>query len=78
MDTVWTGTVTPPGAKKVTELEINQALHKTEIDKGEEMGRFNMGSTVILLFPKDKMKWDDSISTGSTLRLGNKIGNTKN
>ncbi len=74
MDTVWTGTVTPPGAKKVTELEINQALHKSEIDKGEEMGRFNMGSTVILLFPKDKMNWDDSISTGSTLRLGNKLG----
>ncbi|THB69393.1 MAG: phosphatidylserine decarboxylase [Gammaproteobacteria bacterium] len=74
METVWTGEITPPRAKKVTELEVNRSLHKLDLDKGEEMGRFNMGSTVILLFPKDTVTLNDRLSAGSTLRLGNGIG----
>lgn len=74
MDTVWTGTITPPGAKQVTELDISNPQHTLDIEKGEEMGRFNMGSTVILLFPKNKIDWEEELSTGSSLRLGNGIG----
>ncbi len=74
MDTVWTGTITPPGAKKVTEIDLSNAQRSLDIEKGEEMGRFNMGSTVILLFPKDKVTLNDRLSAGSTLRLGNGIG----
>ncbi len=74
MDTVWTGAITPPGAKKITELEPDPSKHSLDIAKGAEMGRFNMGSTVILLFPKDTVTLNDRLSTGSTLRLGNGIG----
>ncbi len=74
MDTVWTGTITPPRAKQVTEVDISKPAHSFDIEKGEEMGRFNMGSTVILLFPKDCVSLNDRLSAGSTLRLGNGIG----
>ena len=49
MDTVWAGTVTPPHGRRV---EVGDwSRRDIRLAKGEEMGRFNMGSTVILLLP---------------------------
>jgi phosphatidylserine decarboxylase len=42
--------------------------------KGEEMGRFNMGSTVILLLPPGMAEWEASLVAGQALRLGERIG----
>jgi len=44
------------------------------IAKGAELGRFEMGSTVILLFEKGRVEWDASLTPESTVRLGRKIG----
>ena len=49
MDTVWAGTITPPRGKRVASGDWSR--RGIELKKGEEMGRFNMGSTVILLLP---------------------------
>ena len=44
-----------------------------ELGKGEEMGRFKLGSTVILLFPKDSMRCDSAYAAGSSTRLGEEL-----
>ncbi|SFS67028.1 archaetidylserine decarboxylase [Marininema halotolerans] len=40
------------------------------IDKGEELGRFEFGSTVILLFQADRVKWLKQLQPGDTIRMG--------
>jgi phosphatidylserine decarboxylase len=42
--------------------------------KGAELGRFNMGSTVILLYGRDAVDWAPSMLPGQTLRMGEAIG----
>ncbi len=44
------------------------------IEKGAEIGMFEMGSTVILLFEKGRMTWDPKLTAGSSVRLGERIG----
>ncbi|WP_223787796.1 archaetidylserine decarboxylase [Marinicella meishanensis] len=71
IETVCNGVITPPYARQVNDVLVRgQAQYK----KGEEMGRFNMGSTVILLFPKDAVIFNDDLQAGSALKLGQKIG----
>jgi phosphatidylserine decarboxylase len=72
IETVWHGLVTPPKGKKVSEYDYDHT-EKTLL-KGEEMGRFNMGSTVILLMT-DKVQWDN-LQAQQTLRMGQLIGHT--
>jgi len=38
------------------------------------MGRFNMGSTVILLFARDRVRWSDALRPGAAVRVGERIG----
>ena len=45
-----------------------------QLAKGDEMARFNMGSTVILLFPPGAVRWDSKLEAGNTLRMGERIG----
>ncbi len=53
-------------------------MHRYEqpftVDKGGELGRFEMGSTVILLFEPKRVKWDDSLHPEAVLRMGRRIG----
>jgi phosphatidylserine decarboxylase len=44
------------------------------IEKGAELGAFEMGSTVILLFQKDRVRWETSLGPESPLRMGQRIG----
>jgi len=73
IETVWSGQVAPPlRHPDLTDyLELPQPV---ELAKGEEMGRFMLGSTVILLFPKDSMTWADSYDAGVGTRLGEGLG----
>jgi phosphatidylserine decarboxylase len=72
IETVWHGLVTPPKGKKVSEFNYDHT--EKNFAKGEEMGRFNMGSTVILL-TTDKVQWDN-LQAQQTLRMGQLIGYT--
>ncbi|HMH28693.1 MAG TPA: archaetidylserine decarboxylase [Steroidobacteraceae bacterium] len=68
--TVWAEDITPAPRRVATTLPP-QAV---SLDKGEEMGRFNMGSTVILLFQKDRARWHAELRAGATVRLGQSLG----
>lgn len=70
IETVWAGLITPPKGKKVTAQRYDNRI--VTLKKGEEMGRFNMGSTVILLGSQD-LKWLDTIQPQQTLKMGEAI-----
>jgi phosphatidylserine decarboxylase len=44
------------------------------IAKGDELGRFEMGSTVILLFPPGRVRWQPELSAGASVTMGRRIG----
>lgn len=75
IETVWAGVITPPlGAtlrRWTYPVNGNGAVH---LDKGAEMGRFNMGSTVILLFSQNAVRWESGIQPGMTVRMGQRLG----
>ena len=72
VETVWHGVVTPP---TISKPRAWQYLENAPIlEKGAEMGRFNMGSTIIVLFGKDKATWDESLTAGKSVKLGESIG----
>lgn len=72
VETVWHGVVTPPTIRRPS---CWQYQNKAPIlQKGEEMGRFNMGSTIIVLFGKDKIAWEEILVAGESVKLGEQIG----
>jgi phosphatidylserine decarboxylase len=74
MATVWHGDVTPRKHREVTALPVTDQLSPIELAKGEELARFNMGSTVILLLPPGAAQWATTLTAGRTLRMGERIG----
>ena len=74
IETVWHGVVTPPSISTVQSWQYQDNAPTLKI--GEEMGRFNMGSTIIVLFGKDKAQWDSTLTAEKTVKLGERIGNT--
>jgi len=70
MSTVWHGEVTPRTPRMRTELPLDFVRAGLKLEKGAEMGRFNMGSTVILLLPPGRSAWLESLAPGSTIRVG--------
>jgi phosphatidylserine decarboxylase len=70
MATVWAGDITPAARRRVTRL----AAPPTLLDKGAELGRFNMGSTVILLFEPNRARWQSGVQAGRLVRLGQSLG----
>jgi phosphatidylserine decarboxylase len=70
MATVWAGDITPAARREITTIQGPRLL----LDKGAELGRFNMGSTVILLFAPDRARWHAGIRAGAVVRLGQSLG----
>ena len=75
ISTPWTGEIRPRHSGVVDVLDISS--HPTTVAKGDLLGWFNMGSTVILLLPKGVSEWDDDLEPGETLRMGEEIGELK-
>ncbi len=73
IETVFTGQITPL-ANKVQTIDFSKQPLSRE--KGEELGRFLLGSTVILLFPENACQWQPELAAGSTLKMGQLIGKT--
>jgi phosphatidylserine decarboxylase len=72
VETVWHGVVTPP-----TRTTVQNWLYEENaltLAKGEEMGRFNMGSTIIVLFGKDYAQWNAEFTANKAVKLGELIG----
>jgi len=73
IETVWSGQVAPPPRRPVT-VDYDNLPEPVALARGEEMGRFMLGSTVILLFPRDTVAWDERYQAGSITRLGEVLG----
>ncbi len=71
IETTWAGLVTP--MKKQVRTIDYQKNAPIVLDKGEEMGRFKLGSTAIVLFGKDAGKWGEHLSAGSKVMMGEKL-----
>ena len=72
MATVWHGDVTPRRPRKVAALPLPPSANRFRA-RGEEIGRFNMGSTVVLLFGSAAVNLA-RIAPGATMRLGQRLG----
>lgn len=74
IETVWHGLVTPPRGKRVSRIDYTDET-SVEIERGDEMGRFNMGSTIIVLL-ENKAKWRADMGTGDSVRMGQFLGSS--
>lgn len=72
MATVWHGTVNPPRSPQICEWHYDTGA--VVLQQGEEMGRFMLGSTVVLLFPKGVMGFEPSWKAEKPVRLGEAMG----
>ncbi|MGB9428495.1 MAG: archaetidylserine decarboxylase [Gammaproteobacteria bacterium] len=74
IETVWAGEITPPRGRVLRSWDYLD--DRVKLAKGAELGRFNMGSTVILLFPAGRVRWKTSLVADSVARMGQRIGTT--
>ena len=72
MATVWHGVVTPPRPGEIKRWDY--ADKPVELAKGAEMGRFLLGSTVVLLWPKGTLKFNPEWAPGGAVRMGEAMG----
>lgn len=68
MATVWHGLVNPPRGREVREWLYDDK--PVVLQQGQEMGRFLLGSTVVMLFPKGPLQFNPAWSPGGAIRLG--------
>jgi phosphatidylserine decarboxylase len=68
--TVWHGEVTPRAVRGCADLPLDASRAGLNLEKGAELGRFNMGSTVILLLPPGGSEWLPGLAPGSSVRVG--------
>jgi phosphatidylserine decarboxylase len=70
MATVWAGDITPAARRSIAHIPAGDVL----LDKGAELGRFNMGSTVILLFQPGRARLSAALAAGASVRVGECLG----
>ncbi len=72
IETVWHGVVTPPTRPAAQSWSYQD--RNIRFQKGQEFARFNMGSTIIMLFPEHSIQWRADLAAGAPLRLGERLG----
>ena len=72
IETVFSGQVTPL-PKQVVTTDYQRTAPIT-LEKGDELGRFLLGSTVVLLFPEGKARFESDLKAGSLVRVKGKLG----
>jgi phosphatidylserine decarboxylase len=73
IETVHCGEVNPPPRRRRMPQPIATGIGR-QYAKGDELGRFNMGSTIVLLFERNRIAWDSALTPGATVELGRAIG----
>lgn len=71
IETVWAGLVTPP-KRLLQKFSYGEEIH---LKKGEELGRFKLGSTIVMLFGKDVMDWEQALTPDQSVQMGQLMGN---
>ena len=81
MATVWHGVVSPPRGKQVREWHYAaESIDAVVLKQGEEMGRFLLGSTVVMLFPKSAygpLQFNPGWVPGRAIRMGEMMANRR-
>ncbi|HOY02407.1 MAG TPA: phosphatidylserine decarboxylase, partial [Zoogloea sp.] len=72
MATVWRGGLIWPCPGKIREWDY--APGKVTLKKGDEMGRFLLGSTVVMLFPKKRIRFTPDWAPARPIRMGEAMG----
>lgn len=72
IETVWTGNYGDKTFRPFQHCDRCE-LPQVSLEKGAEMGRFNMGSTVIVLFGPGQMEWSEKLQADQTVCMGEKI-----
>ncbi|HPT48885.1 MAG TPA: archaetidylserine decarboxylase [Accumulibacter sp.] len=75
MATVWHGTVNPPRSGQLREWRYDG--QRIVLEKGEEMGRFLLGSTVVMLFPQGMLDFDPAWTPARPVRMGEAMARSK-
>jgi len=78
IETVWSGQEAPVLKKPIHRSFQANSPEPIKLEKGEEMGRFKLGSTVVLLFGKEQIAWADSLTAESPVELGKMIAKDVN
>lgn len=75
MSTVWEGVINPPRNQAIKIWDYpTEGEKQIVLKKGEEMGAFRLGSTVINLFPSGKIQLNERLSAGVAIKMGEKLG----
>ena len=74
LQTVWLGEITPAKKRELTVREYKD--REIILQQGQEFGQFNMGSTVILIFEKDKIEWLKNLKANDAVQVGQILGKT--
>jgi phosphatidylserine decarboxylase len=72
IETVWNGEVTPPRGRRIRSWDYRH--HPIDLAPGAEMGRFNLGSTVIILLATAHLQWSEAIGLEQPIRMGEALG----
>ena len=72
MATVWHGVVNPPRTSAIREWTYKPG--EVTLKKGDEMARFLLGSTVVMLWPKDVISFNEAWQPAGAVRMGEGIG----
>ncbi len=71
IEMIWAGTMTPPRGNTVYRWDYPaEGVNAIQLKKGQEMGRFKLGSTVINLFAKQQIRFDSSMQLNTPTLLG--------
>lgn len=71
IETKWHGTVAPSTQKRTVVTSYDE--NSFTLNRGEEMGRFKLGSTAIVLLPKDSITWENKVQACLGVRMGEKL-----
>ncbi len=74
METVWAGELRPPADGAVEDRDYSTLAQPIVLDKGAEMGRFNMGSTVIVLMDGRRVRLAEDMRPGQPVHMGEVLG----
>lgn len=72
--THWHGVVNGARGRRITSWDYRDKT--IDLRRGDELGYFQLGSTVIALFPKDRLHWRVDLTAGTPLRMGEMIAKT--
>jgi phosphatidylserine decarboxylase len=77
IETVWAGLITPPKRALKTFRYDEAARAPITLEKGAELGRFKLGSTAIVLFGPNQVRWADELVANSSVQMGQRLGNSQ-